>query len=582
MNLKSIRWKLPLTYAGIALITALVLGGTLVAILRDYYQQQELNYLRKNATAIGSAVGPLLVKDAIGSYPINDLKSHLSLLAFLSQARVRLLDPQGNEIVNISLIGAQDPKTFLSAVSLPAPSGTAGDIFYSQKFTGALPSETDLPPGILGIRIYQTGQASAQASGSGNSSNIEARAVPEEPSAPASDSGNSPQIKIRVVPEAASASQPGSMQKTKTLISVIPAVGTMYGFDLQGDAAARMPRSSQVYRQAILASDGTLLGSVELSGGPSVGWDIIMGVVRGWILASLVGVFIAILAGWWFSRRLTDPLLALTDTTLRMADGDLSVRVHPIQARRPDEFGSLGRAFNKMADRIEVMVKTLQCFASDAAHELRTPLTALHTNLELLTADLNLVGNSYPVMEQTWSQMQRLEKLTTGLLDLSRLETGANETSMEAVEMKGLVEEICEIYASSAEQKDITFQLDLPSEEVWLNGNKGQLCQALGNLLDNALKFTGAGGKIYAGLSNDQESIRIWIEDSGIGIPEEDLPYVFSRFHRGRNALSYPGSGLGLAIVKAIVGQHGGQIELNSSAGGTRFVIQLPNSSTRA
>jgi signal transduction histidine kinase len=222
------------------------------------------------------------------------------------------------------------------------------------------------------------------------------------------------------------------------------------------------------------------------------------------------------------------------------------------------------------------MVKTLQNFASDAAHELRTPLTALHTNLELLSNDVRSAGRSNPVLEQAWSQVQRLERLTADLLDLSRLEAGTNETSMEPVEMKGLLKEICEAYASSAEQKDITFQLDLPPEETWLRGNKGQLCQALGNLLDNALKFTGPGGVICAGLFQDPENVRIWIEDNGIGIPEEDLPYIFSRFHRARNATSYPGSGLGLAIVKAIIDRHGGRVEAQPMNGSTRFIIDLP------
>jgi signal transduction histidine kinase len=107
-------------------------------------------------------------------------------------------------------------------------------------------------------------------------------------------------------------------------------------------------------------------------------------------------------------------------------------------------------------------------------------------------------------------------------------------------------------------------------------GEEAELRAALANLLDNALKFTPEGGRISLGCRRNDGAALLWVEDTGIGIPEADLPLLFQRFHRGRNAAAYPGSGLGLAIVKAIVERHGGQVEAERSEPGARFTLRLP------
>ena len=118
--------------------------------------------------------------------------------------------------------------------------------------------------------------------------------------------------------------------------------------------------------------------------------------------------------------------------------------------------------------------------------------------------------------------------------------------------------------------------MDLPDEPVTVQGERGQLRQALGNLLDNALKFTPEGGEIEVGLRQEGTWASLWVRDSGIGVPAEDLPGLFERFHRGRNAAAYPGSGLGLAIVKAVVQRHGGQVTAQNLEQGARFAVRLP------
>jgi signal transduction histidine kinase len=172
----------------------------------------------------------------------------------------------------------------------------------------------------------------------------------------------------------------------------------------------------------------------------------------------------------------------------------------------------------------------------------------------------------------------RLESLTRDLLDLSRLETGAGSGNFAPVALNALVQETSELYASRAEQMNLAFSLALPERAVTVQGHEAHLRRALGNLLDNALKFTPAGGAVKVGLrpASEDNWVELWIEDTGIGIPDGDVPQLFSRFHRGRNAAGYPGSGLGLAIVKAIVEGHGGQVMAVNTAQGACFRLRLP------
>jgi two-component system sensor histidine kinase MprB len=248
-----------------------------------------------------------------------------------------------------------------------------------------------------------------------------------------------------------------------------------------------------------------------------------------------------------------------------MAEGDLSVRA---DMTRQDELGQLGHSFNEMAAQVEGTVLALRRFVADAAHEIHSPLTALRTNLELTSDD--------EFVSQAQMQVERLETLTQGLLDLSRVEAGAQADTFAFVALIPLVQEVSEIYASRAEQAGLAFDLNMPEIPMIVSGDEAQLRRALGNLLDNAVKFTPEGGAVSVTLRGQGSWAEIRIEDTGIGIPKADLPHLFGRFHRGRNATACVGSGLGLAIVKAIVEAHNGQVEGESTGRGARFTVKLP------
>ncbi len=222
-------------------------------------------------------------------------------------------------------------------------------------------------------------------------------------------------------------------------------------------------------------------------------------------------------------------------------------------------------------------ITTLRRFVADAAHELRTPLTVLRTNLDLMQ-DEEDAANRAAFVADAKTMVQRLEKLNTNLLDLSRLEAydhAARDTIIDLTELLGARSEV---YASQAEQSGLVFEQDLPSAPVFIRADAVEIRRAIDNLVDNACKFTPQDGTVRITLSQQDQQATISVIDTGIGIPDTDLPQIFNRFHRGRNTTAYPGSGLGLAIVKAIVTAHAGYVEVQSTGEGkgSQFSIQLP------
>jgi len=340
--------------------------------------------------------------------------------------------------------------------------------------------------------------------------------------------------------------------------------------DVRSDHTARVP--------VLGAMASNPVGWVEVTAGPSYGRQIVTVVAWAWVLASGVAVTLAAAIGWLASRRITQPVSSLTSVTSRMAGGDLAARA---TVAGGDEIGTLAASFNSMAERVEETVAVLRRFVGDAAHEIHTPLTALRANLAL-AMDEDDPGHHRLFLERVRDQARRMEELTNDLLDLSRLEAGRIEIRRLPLDLAATVREVSEVYASRAEQAGITFYMDLPNWPVTILGDESQVRRALANLLDNAVKFTPADGAIRVGLASNGVLVEVSVADSGIGIPPEDLPNLFSRFRRGRNASVFPGSGLGLAIVKAIMEYHGGQVLARSLDPGTVFTLSWPSGETTA
>ncbi len=323
-----------------------------------------------------------------------------------------------------------------------------------------------------------------------------------------------------------------------------------------------------------MAADGVgggHLGSVRLSSPPAYEQVALWAVVEAWLLASLVGVAAAAVGGLVAARSLTRPLLALTSASDRMAGGDLAARA-PVD--RDDELGRLAVSFNAMAGRNEETVGTLRRFVADAAHEIGTPLTALQADLEL--AEAGATPDQRRLLDRAMGQAERLGALSSGLLRLARIEAGDGPLGRDPVDVAALAAFAADAAASRVDQAELTLAVDTPGAPVLVLGDADRLRTAVGYLLDNAVKFTPAGGAIRLSVRVEDRWAILLVDDTGIGIPADDLDGLFERFHRGRNASAYPGSGLGLAIVRATAVGHGGAVRAERLEPGTRAELRLP------
>jgi signal transduction histidine kinase len=512
MMFRSIRSRLSLSFAAISLAAAIVLGVVLLAILQRYYLNQEIAYLSGNAQSIARVVSTMLS----GDLPHDEVQSQIENLAFFSQTRVQVYDP--NEQLLYDSGSPQDISVNLDTFEQMASAPKDGTL---HRFL------------VISVGPQRDDMTALSASASNGLFLF-------------------------------SSSQ------------TVPAGSSPFSFGLNSEGTINSARSKLMIADLIRdPATGEELGSVRLSEGPDYGSAILRSVAWGWTLASAIALLLAAGMGWYISRRISAPVLALTDVTGRMAHGDLSSRA---DVKSQDELGQLGRSFNEMANQVETTVTTLRAFVSDAAHELRTPLTVLRTNLDLMADEKDEFSRAAFVADAR-AMVQRLEKLNTNLLDLSRLEAYSHANTDTIIDLKELLASRSEVYASQAEQCGLTFEQDLPSEPVLVRGDGNEIMRAVDNLVDNACKFTPQDGLIRVALSQQDGKAILSISDTGIGIPEDELPQLFQRFHRGRNTTAYPGSGLGLAIVKAIVTAHEGQVDVQSlgEGRGSRFVITFPS-----
>ncbi|MBN1681382.1 MAG: HAMP domain-containing histidine kinase [Anaerolineae bacterium] len=505
VNRYSIRWQLPLSYAGIALLAAVALGGLLLFTLRNYYEQREQAYLEESAISLAGQV----VKMYSDDLPEDMVQAAINLYSFLVQARIRVLDEERTAIVD----SGSSPSEELVTVN-----------FWNKPDSGEPP-----PPGAESMEPYFIVQR-------------------EEP----------PEHDPLLSPE----QFPGYLLRTGR-----------GPFGRLLDASTKPgEHSNQTVMVHLRTRTGEEYGYLELSEGPAFGREIVADVAEKAAVAGAIAILLAAVAGWVVSHSISTPVLALADVTAQMAEGDLTVRADLV---RRDEFGLLAHTFNTMAARVEHTVTTLKRFAADAAHEINTPITALQMNLQLAAKAEN-TADFRSDLEHAQAELKRLETLTHSLLTLARLEADGVESEHNLFDLAVLIRQIYEQYASRAEQAGITLDLDTSLESVMIIGDESQLTRMLENLLDNALKFTPADGNVTLSLDMDPDQVYLRVADTGIGIPPDDLPKLFSRFHRGRNASAYLGNGLGLVITKAIVADHNGSIAVESNGKGTCFVVNLP------
>ncbi|NDJ59763.1 MAG: HAMP domain-containing histidine kinase [Chloroflexi bacterium] len=296
-----------------------------------------------------------------------------------------------------------------------------------------------------------------------------------------------------------------------------------------------------------------------------------------WALLGAIVVLVGALslaATVWVSRSIIQPLYALHESALRLSAGDFAHRVADI---RRDEVGAVARAFNDMAQQVESMLEEQRAFASNISHELRTPLTTIRLRSEALRYDALADDLTQQYVAEIDDEVRRLGSLVEDLALLARFDAGRAELGQSEIDLRRFVGSLTQQLQPQATAKHIDMQLRLPDDLVPVHASLNHLTVVFRNLLDNALKYTPAGGQVMWAVAPGPESVCIKITDTGCGVDPAHLPHLFERFYRADKARSrdIPGSGLGLALVQSIVQAYGGQITINSPGLGRGTTVTI-------
>lgn len=294
------------------------------------------------------------------------------------------------------------------------------------------------------------------------------------------------------------------------------------------------------------------------------------------IWASLAALGLAIVLSYLLTRRVLRPLSQMTAITKEIAAGKFSLRA---EVTTNDEVGELGYAFNSMADSLEQIEQLRKTMVADVAHELRTPLTNLRGYLEALNDEV------IPPTPETFQMLQqenlRLVHLVENLQQLARADAARAYLKREKISLGELVMQMVELQIPNFSKKEIKLSTPAADKEFWVMADRDKVLQALRNLVENCWKYTEIGGRVVIDISPVEVGIKVDFQNSGPGILEEDLPYVFERFFRAdksrsRGAGDAGGAGIGLAITRELIEAHGGKVGAKSIPGETHIWFTLP------
>ncbi len=531
----SIRWRLAASYALIVLLSITLMGALALYIVQNYVGRQESGYLKANAQEI-AGLAQRFLQPQIRRIALEELAS---TSAFLGDARVRIMDPERGVIADSGDPGLPDDFIWL------IPSGLS-------EFRSELDPERGASlPIIIPIPSRQRGGAM----------------VRPRDLLPL----------LRYLP----------LGTTYVFARRMPTPwGRRFVFENEMESGRFPGERTMPVRQFLsitlpVGDPQSPAGWVEMSSPLSLSGEA-LGPMRTAVLFSGLGALVvAVIAGLLFGRTISDPLRSLAGTARKMTDGDLTARA---SAARKDEIGDLARQFNAMALSLETSFRDLRVerdslkrFVADASHELRTPITALSTFNELLQGSAAQdAAARQEFLRESQVQLGKLQWITANLLDLSRLDAGLEGLSLGRHSAADIVETAVADSRGRAREKGISLSVSPVEPGLVLVCDRQRVEMALANLVSNAVKFVPGRGAVSVSAVGKNGSVQFSVQDNGPGIAAEELPHVFDRFYRGKNATA-EGAGLGLAIVQSVARAHGGTLDATSTpGGGSIFTLSLP------
>ncbi len=292
-----------------------------------------------------------------------------------------------------------------------------------------------------------------------------------------------------------------------------------------------------------------------------------------WLTVGLSALATALL-GAWAARSGLRPLRRMGEVAASVSANSLTQRLP--QQQMPAELAELAQAFNAMLGRLDDAFQRLSAFSADIAHELRTPLSNLLTHTQVILTQPRPLEDYREALHSNLEELQWMAQLVNDMLYLAKADHGLLMPKREPLALADEVDAVLEFFALLAEDATVHLVREGTADT---RGDRGMLRRALSNLLDNALRFTPPGGEVRVTLAEDGRAVTMAVQNTGEGIPAQQLSKLFDRFYRAdpaRREGSSEHAGLGLAITQSIVRAHGGRIFCESAAGVTRFVIELP------
>jgi signal transduction histidine kinase len=302
------------------------------------------------------------------------------------------------------------------------------------------------------------------------------------------------------------------------------------------------------------------------------------------LFGALTAVGIALTVAYFLSRSITLPIRQMKDTAEQIAKGEFARRV---RIKGKDELGELGKSLNAMADELQRKIENLDRmdrirtdFVANVSHELKTPLTLIKGYIETLEdRAMDDKDQSARFVSIIKEHSDRLGNIVDDLLSLSELESSKDPVHRTEFDLKKLIDDISLGFGHALAEKKQTLSVSSQGTDLRIKADHNKIEQLFVNLIDNAIKYTKESGRIELSLLEQNQAVRVTVQDNGIGIPREDIDRVFERFYRVDKARSrrLGGTGLGLSIAKHIVLAHNGKITLESELNeGTKVFVTLP------
>ncbi len=331
---------------------------------------------------------------------------------------------------------------------------------------------------------------------------------------------------------------------------------------------------SVISASAPVIYNGTVVGVVRMVTSLREVQDQMIRIVA---VTSAIGLSILIVMGIiasYFIRSVLDPVIRVTETAKRIAAGSYGVQM---EKQSDDEMGELVDSINDMSMKIDQAERTQSEFISSVSHELRTPLTAINGWAETLyNGEVRDAADVKKGMGIIVSEAQRLTRMVEELLEFSRMETGRFNLSVEPIDILAELEDAVYTYREFFRRKGLELDYTECTEELpIISGDPERLRQVFCNLLDNADKHGGSGGRVEVSVGREEDEVVIRIRDHGPGVPEDELPFIKYKFYKGSSKAR--GSGIGLAVCDEIINSHNGTLDIgNAPGGGCVSIIRLP------